>query len=289
MSVDILQEKIRKKKNPTMLLLECSPMEVPLEFLKDAASEAQACGSYFSALLELLKDVIPSVRFSFSSFALLGAEGLELLPRLLRQAESLGYYVALDAPQILSPQAAANAASLLMGERSPYHFDGLILSAYLGSDILKPFLAPAKKSKKDLFVVCRTANKSASELQDLLTGSRLVHMAAADLVNRAGGNPGKFNYFPVGIVAAASSAESLRILRASYPQLYMLLDGFDYPNSNARNCSFAFDQFGHGAVACAGSVITAASLKVDSGTWQEASLAAADRVKKNLTRYVTIM
>ena len=289
MSMDVLQDKIRKKKNPTMLLLECSPMEVPLEFLQQAQSEAQACGSYFSALLELLKDVIPAVRFSFSSFALLGPEGLQLLPELLNKAQSLGYYVAMDAPQLLTPQAASTAASLLMGERSSYPFDGLVLSAYLGSDILKPFLAPAKKSKKDVFVICRTANKSASELQDLLTGSRLVHMAAADLVNRVGGTMGKFNYFPVGIMGAASAAESLRILRASYPHLFMLLDGVDYPNANARNCSFAFDQFGHGAVACAGSVITAASLKAEEGTWQEAALAAADRVKKNLTRYVTIM
>ena len=289
MSLDVLQEKIRKKKNPTMLQLICSPMEVPLEFLQRAQSEAQACGSYFSAMLDLMKEVIPAVRFSFSSFALLGPEGLTILSELLRKASDLGYYVALDAPQILSPLEASNTASVLMGERGPYRFDGLVLSAYLGSDILKPFLAPAKKSQKDVFVVCRTANKSASELQDLLTGSRLVHMAAADLVNRCGGNPGKFNFFPVGIVAAASSAESLRILRASYPQLYMLLDGFDYPNSNARNCSFAFDQFGHGAVACAGSVITAASLKAESGTWQEASLAAAERVKKNLTRYTSIL
>lgn len=289
MSVDVLQEKIRKMKNPTMLQLNCSPMEVPLEFLQTASSQAQACGSYFEALLETLKDQIPAVRVSFSSFALMGPEGLELLPKILKKAASLNYYVVLDAPQILSPDMAQQTAQVLLSPSSPYCFDGLILSAYLGSDILKPFLPLAKKEKKELFVICRTANKSASELQDLLTGSRVVHMAAADHVNRYGGVQGKHGYYATGILAAASAAESLRMLRDTYPQLFMLLDGFDYPNANARNCSFAFDRFGHGAVACAGSVITGAHLKQEDEDWRKAATAAADRVKKNLTRYVQIL
>ena len=289
MSVDVLQEKIRKKKNPTMLQLNCSPMEVPLEFLQTASSEAQACGGYFEALLETLKDQVPAVRVSFSSFALMGPEGMELLPVILKKAQSLGYYVVLDAPQILSPDMAQRTAQVLFSGSCPYCFDALILSAYLGSDILKPFLAPAKKAKKEIFVICRTANRSASELQDLLTGSRVVHMAAADQVNRYGGVQGKHGYYDTGIVAAASAAESLRTLRATYPQMFMILDGFDYPNANARNCSFAFDRFGHGAVASAGAVITGAHLKAEDEDWRKAALAAADRVKKNLTRYVQIL
>ena len=287
MSVDVLQEKIRKKKNPTMLQLACSPMEVPFAFLQTASSEAQACGTYFEALLETLKDQIPAVRVSFSSFALLGPEGLELLPKILKKAQSLGYYIVMDAPQILSPDMAMQTAQVLFS--GPYYFDGLILSAYLGSDILKPFLPAAKKADKEIFVICRTANKSASEIQDLLTGSRVVHMAAADQVNRYGGVQGKHGFYSTGIVAAASAAESLRMLRATYPQLFMVLDGFDYPNSNARNCSFAFDRFGHGAIASAGSVITGAHLKSEDEDWEKAALAAADRVKKNLTRYVQIL
>lgn len=289
MSVDVLQEKIRKKKNPTMLQLDCVLAEVPFQILQQAESPAQACYAYFRELLERLQDQIPSVRVSFSSFALMGPEGLELLPKLLKYAESLGYYVVLDAPQMLSPQMAKQTADILLGEKSPYYFDGLVLPIYLGSDVLKPFLPLAKKVKKELYVICRTANKSASEIQDLLTGSRLVHMAAADHVNRYGGVQGKNGFVETGIVAAASAAESLRILRATYPQLFMLLDGFDYPNSNARNCSFAFDKFGHGAVACAGSVITGAHLKQEDEDYLAAAEAAAERVRKNLTRYVTIL
>ena len=141
-------------------------------------------------------------------------------------------------------------------------------------------------------MVVRTANKSAPELQDLLAGSRLVHAAAADHVNRYGtGTEGRFGYTQVGVLAAASSAESLRTLRTKYPRLFLLLDGYDYPNANAKNCSHAFDKFGHGAAACSGTGITCAwkQTESDGSDWLVHAQAAADRMKKNLTRYVTIL
>ena len=138
----------------------------------------------------------------------------------------------------------------------------------------------------------RTANKSAPELQDLLSGTRLVHTVAADHVNRYGeGTEGKHGYTRVGILAAASSAESLRTLRAKYPRLFFLVDGFDYPNANAKNCAQAFDKYGHGAAVCGGTAITCAWKKAESdgSDWLAYARSSAERMKKNLTRYITIL
>ena len=288
MSLDILQEKIRKMKNPSMLELALPLCDLPPRFEPGAAGYGDFC----CCLLEGMKDVMPAVRISFACFALLGAEGMTQLARTLSAARELGYYVALDAPEISSPMMAEQIARALLGEDSAYPCDGLIIPGYAGSDIIKPFLPYTQKAKKDLFVIARTANKSAPELQDLLSGTRLVHVAAADHVNRYGaGTEGKHGYTRVGILAAASSAESLRSLRAKYPRLFFLLDGFDYPNANAKNCSFGFDKFGHGAVACGGTAITCAWKKEESDGSDHLThaLAAAERMKKNLTRYVTIL
>jgi orotidine-5'-phosphate decarboxylase len=92
-------------------------------------------------------------------------------------------------------------------------------------------------------------------------------------------------------MAAASAADSLRGLRAKYSRLFLLVDGFDYPNANAKNCSYAFDRLGHGAVVCSGVGITCAwkQGEGDGSDWLEKSCAAAERMKKNLTRYVSIL
>lgn len=288
MAMDILQEKIRKAKNPSVLEL-CLPLsDLPPQFSRNGEGYASFCRE----LLEHLKGIVPAVRVSFAAFALLGHDGLYQLSQTLKKAAELGYYVLLDAPEVLSPAAAGMTAEGILGEGSVYPCDGLVISGYLGSDIIKPFLPYCKKGKKDLFVVARTANKSAPELQDLLAGTRLVHAAAADHVNRYGSDTaGKFGYTNVGILAAASSAESLRNLRMKYPKLFLLLDGYDYPNANAKNCSFAFDKFGHGAAACGGLAITGAwkEAESDGSDHLDHAKAAAERMRKNLTRYVTVL
>ncbi len=289
MAVDVLQEKIRKAKNPSMLELSLNPSELPPHLLA-GKSEAQAYGQLCSELLEQMKGIIPAARVSFSSFSLLGGEGLSVMQTILNLAKNLGYYVVLEAPEVLSPKSAILTAERLMGEHSVFSCDGILISGYLGSDVIKPFLPYCKSGKKDLFVVVRTANKSASEIQDLLAGSRLVHAAAADHVNRYGADTlGKSGYTRVGILAAASSAESLRSLRTKYPKLFFLLDGYDYPNANAKNCSNAFDRFGHGAVVSSSGIATAWQGESDGTDYLVHAKAAAERMKKNLTRYITVL
>ena len=288
MSIDVLQEKIRKTKNPSVLELAMAVSDLPAQFAQNAEGYASFCRE----LMEHLKGTVPAVRVSFACFALLGHDGLYHLSVTLKKAAELGYYVLLDAPEIQSPASAKITADAIFGKESIYPCDGLVISGYLGSDVITPFLPYCKTEKKDIFVVARTANKSAPELQDLLAGGRLVHAAAADHVNRYGADTaGKSGYTNVGLLAAASSAESLRNLRMKYPKLFLLMDGYDYPNANAKNCSNAFDKYGHGAAACGGTGITCAwkTAESDGEDYLDHVKAAAERMKKNLTRYVTVL
>lgn len=290
MAIDALQEAIRRTKNPTVLDLTLSPEALPPQLLASEQREAAAYGRFCRELMEALRDTVPALRLSFSAFALL--DGGKELSAALKYARKLGYYVLLDAPELLSPAAAEMAARAVWGENGRFPCDGLIVQSYLGSDLWKPFLPYVQRGKKDLFIVVRTANRSAPEMQDLLTGSRLVHMAAADLAGREGADTaGKYGYTRVGLLAAASSAVSLKNLRSKYPRMFLLLDGLDYPNANAKNCAQAFDKLGRGAAAISGAAITRAWKEAggDGGDYLDQARAAAGRVKKNLTRYVNIL
>lgn len=290
MSIDVLQEKIRKTKNPSMVDLSLNAADLPAHIR--SGNPAEDYGKFCRELLEKLKGTVPAVRVGFTAFAILGPKGLEELTAVLKYAKDLGYYVALESPYILSPMMASGVAAAVFGANALYPCDGLIIGAYPGSDVIKPFLPYVKEGKKDLFPVVRTSNKSAPEIQDLLSGSRLVHAAAADQINRFGSdNTGKFGYARVSVVAGANAPESLRALRSKYPRLFLLIDDMDYSGCNAKNCSYAFDKFGHGAVVCAGPTITQAwkAAGTDGTDYLEQALAVAERMKKNLTRYTTVL
>jgi len=284
MSVDRLQNQIRKLKNPSVVMFSLDKTQIPNKYLEIESDEIKAYCQYAKDLLEALNGIVPAVRFAFGSYALLGAKGVEALSQLLDLAKEQGFYVLLDAPEFYTPKDAELTANSLFEN---WKFDGLVVVCYLGSDGIKPFLKNLED--KALFVAARTGNKSASELQDLLTGSRLVHTAAADMIKRLGeGRIGKCGYSQIACFGPATSAESLRTLRSKNPTTFLLIDGFDYSGANAKNCSLAFDTLGHGAVACAGSSIVAAWTE-EEGEAITLAVQAAERMKKNLARYIAIL
>lgn len=288
MSIDILQERIRKLKSPLIVDLSVKPEHIPAALREKGGKEGYI--AFCRGLLDGLQQKVAGVRFRFDRFALMGA--LDSLPELMKYAADLGYYVLLDGPSLLSAWDAEMAAETIFGENSTYPCHGLVLSAWIGSDAIKPFLPCCKAQGKSVFFAVRTANKTAPELQDLMTGSRLVHMAAADIVNRHGEAIfGKSGYSYVGAMTAATNATAVMGLRAKYKRLFLLVDGIDYPGGNAKNCSYAFDNLGHGAAVCAGTDITAAWCQEESDGADYVDLAAkaADRLKGNISRYVTIL
>jgi orotidine-5'-phosphate decarboxylase len=290
-AIDTLHDKIRKLKNPSVIDFGIKDSCLPPHLLEEEGSYCGAYTRFCRELMNHLKGAVPAVRFPFGAFALLGGDGLQALKALLEEASQLGFYVILDAPEILSPWAADRAAELIFGKEA-FPCDGLVISPYIGSDAIKPFVPYCKDQGKDLFVILRSPNKSAAELQDLRSGSRLAHTAAADIASRYG-EPifGKSGYSRICGVASAGAPESLRTLREKYKRMYLLVDGLDYPSGNAKNCSYAFDRFGYGAAVCAGPSVTTAWMEAESDgkDYLEHAAQAADRMKRNITRYITIL
>ncbi len=288
MSMDTLQEKIRKLKNPSMVSFVLQPGNIPPHLFADS-DIFSGYEKYAKQLMSALQDIVPALRFDYNSFSVYGEQGIGLLRRLMEFASEKKYYVVMDAPLSLSAAQAENSAEILLGTESAWKFNGLIICPYIGSDALIPFYNRAKHMPVSLFGLLRTPNRTATELQDLLTGSRLVHMAMADVINRyAQERICRCGYSGVGAVTAATSADSVKDLRSKFKHLFLLVDGYDCPNANAKKCSYAFDGFGHGGIVCAGDSITAA-WKEDAMEFTEAAVAAALRMKKNLTNYREIL
>ena len=151
MSIDVLQDKIRKTKNPSMIDLSLPVAELPPHLIEACSGAAGAYGLFCRELLEKLKGTVPAVRIGFTAFAVLGPEGLSELTALLKLAKNMGYYVAVEAPFILSPMMAQSVADAFWGPEAEYLCDGLIINAYPGSDVINPFFLMWKRRRKICF------------------------------------------------------------------------------------------------------------------------------------------
>ena len=129
MSVDRLQDKIRKMKNPIVLDFNLGKEEIPAAFWQEDNFFPGAYERYCKELLDGLKDYVPAARFSLNRAAAYGPEGVIALKELLRYASKAGYYVLLDGPAAMSAEDAEQSAQCLMTE--DWKFDGLVITAYI--------------------------------------------------------------------------------------------------------------------------------------------------------------
>lgn len=307
MSIDVLQEKIRMLKNPTMVGLDPTPDVVP-EFLLQEAREklghtpeaaASAYETFCQGILDSLKDLVPAVKVQSACFQVLGGAGLYAMQRVLAYARKLGYYVVLDAMRGDMPETAEIFASGVFGTveaggegYAPFACDAVTLNGYLGGDSIRPFLPYCRSGGKSIFLLVKTSNKSSVEVQDLLSGGRLVHTAVADLVNRWGADLyGKSGYSQVAAVVGATYPETLRGLRAKYDRMFFLVPGYGAQGGSAKSVQYAFDRFGHGAAICASRSILGAWKKngADGRDYAQCARAAAEKMKKSIGKYCVVM
>ena len=307
MSIDLLQSKIRKLKCPIVVGLDPSRELIPPELLASWEEKlgpgpealAESFSEFCKGLLEALKKLVPAVKFQAACFEALGWQGVKVMQELMAHAKKRGYYVLLETMRSDVGHIAALSAQSIFGgldfggERVfPYPCDGLVLSGYLGSDGIKPYLPWLRGDKpKNLFVVVKSSNKSSMEVQDLLSGDRVIYTAMADLTLRWSTELfGKCGYGQVGAVVGLSSPAAVQALRKRYDSLFFLVPGYGAQGGVAKHAAYAFDRLGHGAAVCASrSIIGAWRENPDAGDWPEAAVAAVEKMKKQLEGYVTVL
>ena len=311
MSMDVLQEKIRKKKNPTVAGLDPKLDYIP-QYIKDEAFEkygktlkgaAEAYRVFCYGLIDALYEVVPAVKPQSAYFEVLGSEGIKALEDVVAYAKEKDLYVIMDAKRGDIGTTCEAYAEAYLGEMkideetaiAPFASDCVTVNGYLGTDGIKPFTALCKKNNKSIFLLVKTSNPSSMELQDLITGGRLVHTAMADLAVRLTDKEqlvGESGWSAIGAVVGATHPEDLKNLREKYPNIFFLVPGYGAQGGKAKDVQYAFDKFGHGAIVNSSRGIMCAWKKTEDVTgrnYQEAARAEAIRMRDDICRFITIL
>lgn len=307
MSIDVLQERIRKLKSPIMVGLDPYLPILPRHIVRDAFDEygqtlrgaAEAYYRFCTELLDRLCPIVPAVKLQSACFEALGADGICQMQRISKYARELGYYVLMDSMRgdvgsVAEIYAQAVFGSVPVGETAYqlYSCDGLTVNGYLGSDGIKPFLPYCKHDGKNVFILLKTSNKSSREVQDLLSGDRVVYTAMADLAMRWGTDLiGKNGYSEIGAVVGATFPQTMKLLREKYDRLFFVVPGYGAQGGTAKNVQFAFDRFGHGAIVAASRSIICAWQKDggDGENYLDCAEEAALKMKADIGKYVVIL
>lgn len=232
--------------------------QVVLGLDPDPARVGEGATAAREACLRLVERAGPScvaAKLQLAWFERLGAPGWEAFERAAAAASEAGLLVIADAKRgDVQPSSRAYADAFL---RPP--IDAMTVSPLLGSDAMEPFLARVAAGR-GLFLLVRTSNPGAVELQDLpLAQGGLWHEAAARRTAEWGAaSVGASGLSAVGAVVGATVPARLGALRALMPHQPLLLPGVGAQGGRAEDVVPAFGGRAAGALVAASRSIAAA-------------------------------
>jgi orotidine-5'-phosphate decarboxylase len=203
---------------------------------------ARAVESYSLALLERVAGRVSAVKPQSACFERLGAAGVAALARVMDAARRAGLLVVLDAKRGDIGSTAASYASAYLAADAPMRADALTVNPYLGMDSLEPFFAAAHAGGAGVFVLLRTSNSGAVDLQDLVVRDRPVYQRLADLLQplalQLRGPSSEWS--GLGVVVGATWPEESRRVRELLPGSLFLVPGYGAQGAPAADAVAGF-------------------------------------------------
>ena len=195
---------------------------------------ARAVAAHCALVLDAVAEHCVAVKLQLACFERLGAPGWRALGEVAGRARKHGLLVLADAKRgDIDVSAAAYAQAFFGQTATPYGpvqglgADALTVNPLLGADSLTPLVDEARARGAGLFVLVRTSNAGAADVQDLaLAGGGRVSDRLADMVAELGsGGVGEAGLSDVGAVVGATAPEWIGPLRARMPAAIFLLPG----------------------------------------------------------------
>ncbi len=263
-AADKLLKKIIEKGNPVCVGLDPQVEYFP-KFLKEEFKEkygetkkgvAEMIFDFNKRIIDAVFDLVPVVKPNIAFYEKYGSEGVKAFEEIVNYAKSKELLVVEDAKRSDIGNTAAAYAAGHLGEielfdkkEKGFDVDWLVVNPYLGFDSIEPFLETCQRFKKGIFVLAKTSNPSASQIQNLKVGKEFLYEKVGLLTKKWGsGLLGERGYSSVGMVVGATyPKEAIRLRRINKKAIF-LVPGYGMQGAKAKDLKYFFNKDGLGAI-----------------------------------------
>lgn len=253
---DRLQASILESRS--VLVAGCDPVieSLPPFVLESATTSAgsdaefveRALDHFTEIFLEAVKGRVAAIKPNIAFFEQYGLAGLCVFKRFCDAIREAKIPLIIDAKRgdIGSTAAAYSAAflgsvSVRGRSQTAFECDALTINPFLGFDTLEPFLSDCQRHGKGVFVLLRTSNSGAKDLQGLMCdGASVTDHVARWLAHNAERLAGSCGWSGLGAVVGASYPEEASALRAALPTNYFLIPGLGAQGGTAQDSVAGF-------------------------------------------------
>ena len=230
-----LAETIARRDSILCIGLDYDPQLAPDSVRAGASDEAAAALAFNRAIIDSTADLVCAYKPNLAFYEALGPRGMAALSETIRHVPD-GVLVIGDAKRGDIGNTMQRYAQALF---DVYAFDAATVSPFLGRDALEPFLA---RPDRGAFVLCRTSNPGAAEIQDLpVSGAPLYEVVARRIESWD-------THRNTGLVVGATQPRELARIRDLCPETPILVPGVGAQGGDAATAAAAATKGGASAL-----------------------------------------
>lgn len=274
MIIDRLYEEVGKKGNV------CVGLDTHLDYIPDGIKEKyqdinHIIFEFNKRIIDKTLDIVPIYKLQIAYYEAYGIEGLMAYKRTLeyikdKKALSIGDIKRGD----ISSTAEMYGKAHFEGD---FEADFITLNPYMGFDSITPYLKYIESGKKGIFVLLRTSNPGAKDIQYLEINSQLAtsYHPDTDSINSTNQRThlychvgdklkkiatkytGSCGYSSIGAVVGGTHIDEAREIRDGYKNMFFLIPGYGHQGGRGKDVALYLNQGNGGIVNSSRGIITA--------------------------------
>lgn len=246
MIVDRLYEAVKEKG------FVCVGLDSHLDYIPNYIKEkhekiSDIIFEYNKTIIDATSDIVAIYKSQIAYYEANGLEGLIAYQRTLRYLKEKGHLSIGDVKRgDIASTAKEYAKAHFKGE---FEADFITLNPYMGMDSITPYLDYLKTGEKGVFVLLRTSNEGAKDIECLdYNGEALYFKVGDELKKFADELTSECGYSPLGFVVGATHSEEAKKIRERYKNIFFLLPGYGAQGAKAEDIRTYLNDFNGGVV-----------------------------------------
>lgn len=282
MIIDRLFEDV-KNYGHVCLGLDTDVSYIPEELIRKHVSVEDSIFEFNKRIIDATLDAVSCYKVQIAYYEALGIKGLIAYKNTLEYIRSKGKIIIADIKRgDISKTAEMYAKGHFEGD---FESDFITLSPYMGLDSIDPYLDYIKNEEKGLFLLVRTSNPGAKDIQyiDDKNNNKIYEVVGKKLNVLGEEYLGECGYSSIGgVVGCTHKSESLKI-RRDLDKMFFLVPGYGAQGGTAEDVALTLKD-GNGGVVNSSRGILLAYKKRENGhkIFEECAREEAIRMREDI-------
>lgn len=237
---------------------------------------------YNKQIIDATYDITGVYKVQIAYYEAMGIDGLKAYKRTLKYLRDKNLISIGDVKRgDIANTAKEYARAHFSGD---FEVDFITLNPYMGYDSITPYMEYLKSGDKGAFVLLRTSNPGAKDIEYLEYNNEPMYYTIGDNIYKMAQEVlGECGYSSLGFVVGGTYSEEAKEIRERYEKSFFLIPGYGAQGGKAEDIRLYLNDFNGGVVNSSRGIITAYK-KVEGGEkkFQECTRNAVLKMRKDI-------